>query len=122
MNTVGGIDYFGNDIDSRLPAGYQTYRVTITNNSDILWEEIEVFYKILNLDGVVPLIAAGVFPPGTSMTFHLSPCNRLESYAWGFLFRDINGDLLSYRAPEGGGTFPPDVGSADPCHPEFVVT
>lgn len=108
-----------------LATDEQPYAVTIENASSIIWTEIQCFYKIRNLDGVIPLVAAGLFPDGVIMTFYLCPCNQLESFAWGVFFNDINGQGLSYQAPDGGGNFTPgDLQQATgrPCSVTFEVT
>ncbi len=108
-----------------LAADQPPYQVTLVNNSGIVWEEMQVFYDMQNVAGVVPLIAPGVFPPGSGLTFYLSPCVDLKSFVWGIFFRDVTGQLLSFSAPEDGGSFDPvalAVITGHPCSVTFDVT
>ena len=120
-NKFSSVQGFGEDVSGELSLGARTYQVTVQNASTVIWNEVVVFYDLIDIPGaVVPLIAQGVFPPDSGLTFHLCPYDRLYSYVIGIFFPDINGDLLTISIPE-EGSFPADVGSSDPCHPIFIV-
>ena len=53
---------FGPDLASQLPHSELTYQVTVENATTIVWNEIVVFYDLVGMEGVVPLIVQGVFP------------------------------------------------------------
>lgn len=110
----------GNDHLMQFDTSQWFYTVTITNRTTDTFDEIALFYKRVNLPGVVYLGELNVGPSQTRI-FNLGPCTQMESYAFGlrigndFVFqfpRDILGPGINMTPHLASVYSPSDV---EPC-------
>ncbi len=97
------------------------YTVTVANRTTDTFDQIVVFYKRVNLEGVVFLQEVGV-TPGQVVVFRLGACNRMENYVVGFFL----GDDLVAKIP-GSGNMTPQLASqlnptdVEPCADSWSI-
>lgn len=101
------------------------YTVQITNlTAHVVFSEINVFYKRVNMNGVVFLSQTNV-EPGESRFFDLGPCPEMESYVVGFFFGE---ELVAQLPPAGQGNMTPQLASQfkpsdqDPCADGWAIS
>jgi hypothetical protein len=102
---------------------YEDYIVRFTNHTSVTFDEVIIFYKRLNLPGVVFLQEIGLVP-GEVRDFNLGLCIMMESYVIGIF---IGEDLVGQLPGPGQGNMTParasefDPSDVDPCADSWGV-
>lgn len=112
----------GDDHTGLLDTSQWIYTLTITNHTTDTFDRIVLFYKRLNLNGVVYLEQLNV-QPNQVRVFNLGRCTEMESYAFGCFI----GDDMVIQFPRPGVNATPDLASKlnpadiDPCADSFGI-
>ncbi|MCK5609187.1 hypothetical protein KAR91_45355 [Candidatus Pacearchaeota archaeon] len=104
-------------VESNINPQEWIYTVNIVNLTLTTFEEICMFYKPKNVNGVV-FIRAGNVEPRVITTFRLGVCRDLEAYVIGFFYKEDD-KLYSFKIPEEGNIYPPI--EPEPCADSFEI-